>query len=145
MTNKKIKAVGHICKVIMLFLLGGHIYACIETFARGYTHWTMFILGGICFLIIGLLNEAIPCKLSITTQALIGAVVITALEFVSGCILNLWLDLNVWSYSEKPYNLLGQICGENCFYWLILSFVGIVIDDFVRVVLFGEDMPKYHL
>ena len=105
----------------------------------------MFMLGGVCFLLIGGINEFLPWRWSITTQSFIGAVLITAAELIAGCILNLWLGLDIWSYSEKPYNLLGQICAENCFYWLILSPVGIVLDDFIRYKLFGERRPKYYL
>ena len=41
----------------MLFLIGGRLYTWLELACRGRTHWTMFILGGLCFVIIGLLNE----------------------------------------------------------------------------------------
>lgn len=125
--------------------IGGVLYAVIEMAARGYTHWTMFILGGVCFFLVGLLNEVLPWKWAITTQALAGAILITVAEFISGCVLNLWLGWNVWDYSEKPYNLLGQICAENCFYWLLLSVVAIVLDDWLRAVFFDEKPPKYHL
>ena len=40
-----------------LFLIGGALYYVIEILWRGYSHWSMFILGGICFVIMGLLNE----------------------------------------------------------------------------------------
>ena len=125
--------------------IGGALYCIIETAARGYTHWTMFILGGVCFFIVGLLNEVLPWDWAITTQALAGAAVITLAEFVSGCVLNLWLNMNIWDYSEKPYNLLGQICLENCVYWLLLSAVAIVLDDWLRCALFDEEQPRYHL
>ena len=42
---------------LLLFLIGGLVYAWIEILWRGYTHWSMFVLGGICFIIMGLLNE----------------------------------------------------------------------------------------
>ena len=132
-------------KRFLLMGIGGVLYAVIEMAARGYTHWTMFILGGVCFYLVGLLNEVLPWKWAITTQALTGAILITVAEFISGCVLNLWLCWDVWDYSEKPYNLLGQICAENCFYWLLLSAVAIVLDDWLRAVFFDEAPPKYHL
>lgn len=132
-------------KILFLLITGGVLYSCIELAARGYTHWTMFFLGGVCFVLLGLLNEFIPWEWAITTQALVGAVMITIAEFLSGCVLNLWLGWDVWSYSEKPYNLLGQICAENCFYWFLLSFVGIILDDFLRYWLFKEEKPYYRL
>ena len=35
-------------------------------------------------------------------QVLIGAVGITILEFLTGCIVNLWLGWGVWDYSNLP-------------------------------------------
>ena len=43
----------------MLFLSGGAAYALLETVWRGHTHWTMFVLGGFLFLILGELNEGL--------------------------------------------------------------------------------------
>ena len=44
-------------KYIILWIIGGIIYAMMETLFRGYTHWTMGVLGGICFICLGLINE----------------------------------------------------------------------------------------
>ena len=73
----------------ILFLIGGFVYNLIEILWRGYTHWTMFIVGGMCFVIMGLLNEyKFSWKDSLIKQSLISAVVIIIFEFVSGCIVN---------------------------------------------------------
>lgn len=40
----------------ILFFIGGRLYTWFELLWRGYTHWTMFILGGLCFVILGLLK-----------------------------------------------------------------------------------------
>ena len=132
-------------KHLILFAVGALIYGIIEILASGNTHWSMLILGGICFLLIGVLNEKSPYDLSITTQMLIGAVIITLLEFLVGCIVNIWLGWNVWDYSNDPYNLFGQICAKNSFYWFLLSAAAIFIDDKIRQYLFGEKEQKYHL
>lgn len=118
---------------LLLFLIGGRLYTWIELLWRGHTHWTMFILGGLCFVIMGLLNEHIfPWELSLFWQSMISAVIITAFEFVTGCVVNLWLGWNVWDYSDVPLNLLGQICLPFLFVWILLSIVGIVMDDWIR-------------
>ena len=94
-----------------LFLIGGALYYIIEVLWRGYSHWSMFILGGICFVIMGLLNEfKFSWKDSLIKQSIISACLITVFEFITGCIVNLWLGWHVWDYSELPCNLLGQIC-----------------------------------
>ena len=78
-------------KCLILFLLGGGMYICIEMLWRGYSHWTMGIVGGLCFLIFGGLNNYIPWKMTMQKQAAIGTLVVTSIEFVSGIILNLFL------------------------------------------------------
>lgn len=78
-------------------------------------------------------------------QMLISAIIITAIEFVAGCILNLWLGWNIWDYSDEFGNCLGQICPKHTIYWFLLSSVGIVVDDYIRYFLFGEEKPKYRI
>ena len=130
-------------KSIILFMIGGATYNVIELLFRGYTHWSMFILGGLCFILIGLLNEVF--KLSITSQMLLSSVIITGLEFITGVIVNLMFQLNIWDYSNLPYNFMGQICLLFFNLWFLLSFVGIVIDDYIRSILYDESMPTYYL
>lgn len=126
-----------------LFLLyfGGSFYVTCETFWRGYSHWTMFFLAGIIFIIIGLLNEVWSWNL--LTQAITGAVIATGMEFVAGCIINLWLGWNVWDYSDMPGNLLGQICPQFALLWVVMSVIAIVVDDLIRWKFFDEDKPHY--
>lgn len=132
-------------KMLILFVIGGMMYGLIEIVARGYTHYSMLILGGICFIIIGFLNEGFTWEMSITSQMFIGSIVITVLEFIAGCILNLWLGWEIWDYSHMPYNLLGQINALHSFYWFLLSGVAVVLDDCLRAWLFNEKQQKYHL
>lgn len=120
-----------------LFFIGGKLYTLIEILWRGFTHWTMFILGGGCFVIMGLLNEyRFSWKDSLLKQSVISAVIITIFEFITGCIVNLWLGWAVWDYSNLPFNLLGQICLYYFLLWIPLSTVGIVLDDWIRYGLY---------
>lgn len=120
-----------------LFFIGGKLYTLIEILWRGFTHWTMFILGGGCFVIMGLLNEyRFSWKDSLLKQSVISAVIITIFEFITGCIVNLWLGWAVWDYSNLPFNLLGQICLYYFLLWIPLSAVGIVLDDWIRYGLY---------
>ena len=141
----------------VLFLIGGRLYTWIEILWRGYTHWTMFVLGGGCFVVMGLLNEyKFVWQQSLLMQSLVSAVVITVLEFVTGCIVNLWLGWQVWDYSNLPFNLLGQICLYFSFLWVPLSTIGIMVDDWIRyfayITLHGffpkmqkRERPRYRL
>ena len=131
-------------KYLILLLVGGTAYYYIEILARGFSHWTMFIVGGICFILIGIINEITP-KMSLLKQMLLSAVIITVVEFIAGCILNIWLEMNIWDYTDEIGNILGQICPKHTFYWFLLSSVGIVLDDYIRHFLFGEEKPKYSI
>jgi uncharacterized membrane protein len=132
-------------KIFILFLIGGFIYVAIELGFRGHSHWTMFLLGGLCFILIGGLNNYIPWEMSIIKQGIIGALIITSLEFIFGLVLNLYLNLGIWDYSNMPFNILGQICLPFSIAWFFLSLVAIFVDDWLRYVLFKEEKPHYHL
>ena len=144
-------------KYIILFFLGGIIYCLFEIAFRGYTHWTMGVLGGVCFLLIGELNEHyFNWDTPLLEQGIIGACIVTSLEFVSGIVLNIYLNLNIWDYSNMSFNLLGQICLPFSLLWILISMLAVVIDDWSRYLLdkisnylFGNEMkeerPHYKL
>lgn len=139
------KALRTVGKEAVLFLFGGGLYALIEMAWRGHTHWTMAVLGGLMFLIVGGLNNWIPWEIPLIAQAVAGAAVITVAEFIAGCILNLWLGLGIWDYSRMPGNILGQICPAFSLAWIGLSVFAIVADDWLRFFLWGEQRPTYKL
>lgn len=132
-------------KALILFLIGGGIYCCMELAFRGRTHWTMFLIGGLLFLLIGAINEYIPWEMPLLDQGWLGAALITITEFAAGCILNLWLGLDIWDYSDMPFNLMGQICLPFSLLWIFVSMLAVVVDDLVRWKLFGEEKPHYTL
>lgn len=130
-------------KYLVLFFIGGTIYVSIEHIWRGWSHWTMFILGGICFIALGLINEVLDWNTPMVLQMAIGCAIITTLEFITGCVVNIGLGWDVWDYSQYPLNFLGQISVGSSVLWYFLSAVGIVLDDTIRWKAFGEDKPKY--
>lgn len=129
---------------IFLFILGGLIYYGIEIIYRGYSHVSMFIVGGICFILIGLINEIFSWEMSFWKQLLIGDTIVLMIEFWAGCLLNIYLKLNVWDYSNMPFNLLGQICLPFAILWLPVIAFAIVLDDYVKWVLYRQEKPKYN-
>ncbi|WP_077610607.1 putative ABC transporter permease [Clostridium sp. Marseille-P2415] len=130
-------------KYVFLFGVGGVLYNLLEILFRGWSHWTMFILGGVCFVCIGLINELIPWCTPLWKQMLIGMAIITYFEFITGCVVNIWLGWDVWDYSNLPGNVLGQICPQFSLLWFWISALGIILDDWLRYRLFGEDRPHY--
>ena len=143
--TETVTKVKQIVKYIFLGVIGGGIYYNLELIWREHSHWTMFLLGGICFIALGLINELLSWDTPLISQMVIGSLIITTLEFLTGCVVNLWLGWNVWDYSNLPYNLLGQISLFSSIGWIGLSLVGIVLDDFIRWKWFGEEKPRYKL
>jgi len=134
-----------ISKYSFLFLLGGLLYYAIEILYRGYSHPSMYILGGICFICIGSLNEFHTDQISLISQMLVSAVIITILELITGMIVNKWLKLNVWDYSNLAYNLKGQISLISSNIWFLLSLPAILLDDWLRYHFFNEEKPHYKI
>ena len=134
---------AQILKLSILFLIGGAAYFAIEIAFRGYSYASMFVLGGLCFVLCGLMNEWYAWDTPLWKQQMICAGVITALEFVFGVVLNLYLGLRLWDYSAMPFHLLGQICLPFTIAWFFLSLAAIVLDDYLRFKLFGEEAPRY--
>lgn len=128
---------NNIIKDMVLFVIFGLLYCGLEILWRGYTHPSMFVVGGICCLLVGLINE-ITSEMPMWLQCLLSAIIITTIEFLSGCILNLWLDLGVWNYTNMPLNLLGQVCLPFSIAWFFLSYIAIKLDDWLRRILFHE-------
>ena len=105
---------------VILGLTGGLGYYCIELAWRGWSHPSMVAVGGLCFLGIGRIQPKKP----LWQRALLGAGLITGVEFLSGCVLNLWLRWAVWDYSRMPGNLLGQVCLPYSLMWCLLAVPG---------------------
>lgn len=109
-------------KDFILFNFSGICYFFIEMMWRGYSHVTMFFVGGTCFLILSKIFKRMQ-DYHIVERCIIGALVITIIEFISGCIFNLWLKMKVWDYSNMPFNILGQVCLLYSILWVGISFI----------------------
>ena len=103
---------------LLCFLLGGAGYVLIELLWRGRSHFSMFIAGGF----------ALP----LPVKCIAGALVITAIEFIAGYIVNLRMGLNVWDYSGRPYNLYKQICPGFALLWALLSLPIALLCDHIK-------------
>lgn len=132
-------------KYMTLLLIGGGLYVLVELIWRGKSHWTMFLLGGLCFIGIGLINEIILWDMPLWQQIIIGACIVTASEFLVGCIVNLWLGWGIWDYSGLPGNVLRQICPQFFVLWMPVALIAIVLDDWLRYWWFKEDRPNYKI
>ena len=131
------------CEIPLIFILGGIGYVIIELLWRGHSHWTMAICGGLCFLFIYLFEQK-RADAFLWKKCLFGCLIITAVEFITGCTVNLFFKMNVWDYSNMPFNLLGQICIEYSFLWLLLSAPVFLAAKTVKKYIFpnNENQPS---
>ena len=107
-----------IWKNTMLFAIGGCIYVALELLWRGRSHGSMFLAGGLCFLLIGHLGRVEP-RLPWPIRAVAGAGIITMVELGVGLLVN--RDYGVWDYRAQPGNFLGMICPQFCLLWIPLA------------------------
>ncbi|WNX85749.1 hypothetical protein RWV98_05635 [Agathobaculum sp. NTUH-O15-33] len=91
----------------------------------------MGVLGGVCFALIGLLDEW-QHRPPLWVQMIAGAVIVTALELAVGLIVNVWLGWAVWDYSDMPGNLMGQVCPQFAAAWVGLSWVAIQTENVIH-------------
>ena len=98
---------------VFLFLIGGSGYVGLEFLWRGRSHISMFLAGGVFFLLLGRIDRT---KISPSGKCLLGAAAITAVELLTGLLLN--RDYRVWDYRALPGNFRGQICPQFCAVWL---------------------------
>lgn len=101
---------------IFLFLVGGSGYVGLELLWRGRSHISMFIAGGVCFLLLGRIERT---KFSPSVKSLLGAATITAVELLAGLLIN--RDYRVWDYRQMPFNLMGQVCLSYSLLWMPVS------------------------
>ena len=133
---------------LILFCCYGLLYYGIETVWKypRTSHWSMFIVGGIIGVVIGGINNYLDWEMPFWQQCAVGAVWTTLVEGIAGIILNIWLKLGVWDYSRMPFRFFfGQCCLPFCVAWFVLSGVAIILDDYLRFLLFGEEKPHYSL
>lgn len=126
-------------KKIWLTCFGGYLYFLLELIYNGTSHWFSFILGGICFRIIGKIRSI---GLNTLYKCIISGIIITAIEFLTGIVFNLMLNWKMWDYSLLPFNILGQICLPFSLIWVILSFPAIKIDEFLSKKICLYISPK---
>lgn len=110
-----------------LFYCGGCGYCALELLWRGWTHGSMFLLGGLCFLVLGELRRT---PLPVWGSMLLGAGVVTALELATGLLVN--RQFGVWDYRALWPNFQGQICLIFSLLWVPISLAGMELNRFLE-------------
>ena len=102
----------------ILFYIGGTAYMILEFLWRGRSHGSMFLLGGLCFLLVGGGASKFH-NIPVPVRPLLGSCVITGLELITGWLVN--RDHRVWDYRDQLFHLDGQICLAFSLLWVPVS------------------------
>jgi len=81
----------------------------------------MFLLGGLCFLLLGKLNRTSP-RLNIWGRMAVGTLICTSGELLFGLLFN--RGYTIWDYRLLPLNMGGQICLLYSLLWMPVSLLG---------------------
>ena len=119
----------YLLKKTLLFATGGCAYVALEFLWRGWSHSSMFLAGGSCFLLLGKLETVRP-RLPLPIRAMVGAGIITMVEYTAGLLVN--RRYSVWDYRKVPMNLHGQICLPFCLLWLPVGLSAMVAYRFLN-------------
>ena len=107
---------------LLLWALGGSFYYAFEVFFRGFSHWSMFVLGGFCLIFCA--QQGIWTHWSAP----------------------LWkMHWNVWDYTGMPFQFMGQICLPFAVIFSGLCAAGILMSGYLLHFLYGEESPHFHV
>ena len=133
-----------------LFLSCGFIYCMIEILFRGWSHWSMFVLAGFLGVFcVDSVNNVLSFDCDYIVQILISTILCTIGEGISGIIFNVWLQLNVWDYSNMPWGtfFFGQCNVVFCIAWLLIVglFAIFYCDAYEYYIMKIDPCPYYKI
>ncbi len=136
-------------KYAIITIVGGLYYFLLEVLWRGYSHWTMIMTGGACVLFLYLINDKLS-SVPFLARCALGSLIITAAELAVGLVVNVWLGWDVWDYSDKSFNIMGQICLNSSLIWFLLCIPGFAASRIVKEIFAaaegesndGKKIPK---
>lgn len=95
----------------------------------------MFLAGGLAAVLLELLCNGVFFAFPLFVKCILGAVIITLIEFTVGCVVNLGLGKQVWDYSAYPCQILGQVCLYYSLLWGILSLPALLLLDLLHTLI----------
>ena len=134
-----------ICEYLLIWLVGGCLYYTFEVVFRGFSHWSMFVLGGICMCFCAWQGSVREWRDPMWMQMLRCMVFITSCEFITGIIVNKWMGWHVWDYTDQPFQIMGQICLPFTVIFSGLCAAGILLSGYLLHFLYGEKHPHFHV
>lgn len=137
--------VKKISEYLVLGVLGGTFYYTFEMVFRGFSHWSMFLLGGVCLVFFAQQGLWVKWQDPVWRQVVRCTLFVIAGEFITGIIVNKWMGWGVWDYSDQPFQLLGQICLPFAILFSGLCVVGIFLSSYLLYWIYGEAKPHFHI
>lgn len=137
--------VKKVSEYLFIWTLGGALYYTFEMVFRGFSHWSMFVLGGFCLLFCAQQGLWVDWTDPLWLQLLRCIVFVTACEFITGIIVNKWMRWGVWDYSDQPFHLWGQICLPFIIIFSGLCAVGIFLAGYLLHWIYREKKPHFHV
>lgn len=140
---------GRLVLSMLLWFWGGTVYYLLEVVYKTATghperiSWTMLVVAILLTVPVERCGAELPWSCPLWLQAVACATLVTAVELVAGLILNVWLGLGVWDYSQLPGNLWGQICPQFAAVWWVICLVFIPVFDWMRWAVESGERPHY--
>ena len=75
-----------VSEIVFLIAAGGSTYYLIEIWFRGFSHWTMFVLGGVALTFCSFQGEVMHWSEPMWIQIIRAVLFLTSLEFMTGII-----------------------------------------------------------
>lgn len=142
---EELRTMKKFCEYLFLWAAGGSVYYAVEMAYRGFSHWSMFVLGGICLCFFAWQGSVSGWRDPFWRQLFRCLLFVTACEFITGLIVNKWLGWQVWDYTGLPLQLWGQICVPFMLVFSGLCAAGILLAAYILWGLFGEEKPRFSL
>ena len=130
---------------LFLWTLGGVIYYSLEMIFRGFSHWSMFLLGGFCLVFFAQQGIWTGWRALLWKQVGWSVLFVTSCEFITGIFVNKIMGWNVWDYTDQPFQILGQVCLPFTIIFSGLCAAGILLSGYLLHFLYGEKRPEFHV
>jgi hypothetical protein len=137
-------------KYLSLFISGGMVYPFFELLSKIMRNphielkaelslW-MVLVGGITFILLGLINETKLKNSRMVFQTLIGGLICLVSELLFGLILNVWLKLDIWHY--ETLHILHQTSLRSVLLMTLITPFAFWLDDNLRYLYYSEGDKK---
>ena len=127
---------------LFLWAVGGCLYYTFEIVFRGFSQWTMFVLGGLCLVFCTAQGRAGRWRDPLGIQILRCMIFVTPANLLQESLSTNGWNLGIWDYSNVPFQLFGQICLPFMALFGLLCTIGIYMGGYLLHVLYGEEKPK---